>query len=195
MILAESLIFGLTQATLYLIIFAIGFVFLLVTFVLGELFEGVGELAEHLDIDFDHDFDHGDHGLGPSILSPKILSVFVTVFGGTGYIVTVQFDYSLLGTSLIGIVSGVILASITFGVVSWLYTQQSTTMVSPESLVGKKGTVSIGIPRAGIGQVVLNVVGARVTKSARSEDGEAIEPNSRVTVVSVEGSGVIVRPS
>lgn len=62
----------LSAFTAFLGIAGVGFVFLLISLIFGEIFEAFG--------DFDHDFDGGlGHG-GPGFLSTRVLSVFVTAF-------------------------------------------------------------------------------------------------------------------
>ena len=68
----------------------LGFVFLLLSMIMGEAFE-------HFGADADHSFDHG----GPSFLSVRGISVFVTAFGGIGAIgVRVRRGVSFHGLSL-----------------------------------------------------------------------------------------------
>ena len=75
--------------TVFLAIAAIGFLFLLVSLIFGEIFEHFG------DGHFDHDLSHG----GPSFFSVRILSVFVTAFGGFG---AVGIHYGLSMLALVG---------------------------------------------------------------------------------------------
>ena len=64
-------LFSLNAFTVFLAIGALGFLFLMVSLVFGEIFE-------HLDSSLDHDLDHG----GPGFFSTRVMSVFVTAFGG-----------------------------------------------------------------------------------------------------------------
>ena len=68
---------ALNAFTVFLAIAAVGFVFLMVSLFFGEIFE-------HFDTGLDHDLEHG----GPGFFSPRVMSVFVTTFGGTGAIAT-----------------------------------------------------------------------------------------------------------
>ena len=74
---------GFSAFAVFLGIASIGFLFLVVSFVSGELFDH-GDLAGH-DADFHGDV-HG--GPGVSIFSTRILSVFITAFGGLGLLVS-----------------------------------------------------------------------------------------------------------
>src|SRR5271157_4444154 len=75
------LLAGFSAFAVFLGIASIGFLFLLVSLLFGEFF-GHGDLAGH-DADFHGDV-HG--GGGVSIFSSRVLSVFVTAFGGFGAI-------------------------------------------------------------------------------------------------------------
>ena len=68
---------ALNAFTVFLAIAVVGFLFLMVSLFFGEIFE-------HFDTSLDHDLDHG----GPSFFSPRVMSVFVTTFGGAGAIAT-----------------------------------------------------------------------------------------------------------
>jgi len=63
--------------TVFLSIGGLGFLFLLISLMFGELFAH-----------FDHSFDHSHDQGGPSILSSRVLGVFVTAFGGFGAVAT-----------------------------------------------------------------------------------------------------------
>jgi hypothetical protein len=76
----------LSAFTVFLLIAGAGFVFLLISLIFGEIFEH-----------FDADHDSG----GPGFFSTRVISVFVTAFGGTGA-VAVQYGASVLGASVAG---------------------------------------------------------------------------------------------
>ena len=71
----------LNAFSVFLAIAAVGFLFLMISLFFGEIFE-------HFDGSLDHDLDHG----GPGFFSTRVLSVFITAFGGFGAIAT---DYGL----------------------------------------------------------------------------------------------------
>jgi hypothetical protein len=62
----------INSLTIFLGVAALGFIFALISFVFGEIFES---------FDFHHDFAFDD---GPSVFSVRVLSVFTTAFGGFG---------------------------------------------------------------------------------------------------------------
>lgn len=166
----------------FLGIAAIGFVFLVISLIFGEIFE-------HFDSSFDHGLDHG----GPSFLSPRIMSVFVTAFGGFGA-VGIHYGLSVLEASGIGFGSGVFFASLIFLFARFLYGQQATTRVLSSDLVGKTARVVVAIPAHGVGQVRCQIGEEVLDKVARSRSGDAVPENAIVTVEETLGEVVIIRP-
>lgn len=166
--------------TVFLAIAASGFVFLMVSLFFGEIFE-------HFDTGLDHDLDHG----GPSFFSPRVLSVFVTAFGGVGAIATF-YRFSPVPASLLGFGSGVVLSSIVLAFARFLYRQQASSDVRVNDLLGQPGRVVVTIPAGGVGQVRCRVGEELVDKIARARDGVPIPENTAVRVEEVLGETVVV---
>jgi membrane protein implicated in regulation of membrane protease activity len=172
----------LSAFSVFLAIAAIGFLFLLVSLMFGEIFGHFGDL--HLD----HDLSHG----GPSFFSVRILSVFVVAFGGFGAVAT-HYGLSPLPASGIGFASGVFFASLIWAFASFLYGQQATTEVRSSDLVGQMARVVVAIPAGGVGQVRCHIGEELIDKIARSQDGQPVPENSVVRVEEVLGEVVVVR--
>ncbi len=167
--------------TIFLAIAAIGFILLLVSLVFGEAFEHFGN----------GDFDgHGETG-GPGFFSVRVMSVFVTAFGGFGAVAT-RYGLSPLPASGVGFASGLVFGGIIYAFARFLYSQQSTTHVLSSELVGQQARVIVAIPAGGLGQVRCTIHGELVDKIARSRDGVAIAENSAVVVKEVLGETVVV---
>jgi membrane protein implicated in regulation of membrane protease activity len=167
--------------TVFLGIAAVGFVFLLVSLIFGEMFDHFG------DGHFDHDLGHG----GPSFFSARILSVFVTAFGGFGAIGT-HYGLGVLPSSGIGFLSGIFFASLIWAFASFLYSQQASSDVKSSDLAGQTARVVVSIPTGGVGQVRCQLGEELIDKVARSVDGGAIPENTVVRVDQVLGEIVIV---
>jgi membrane protein implicated in regulation of membrane protease activity len=170
----------LNAFSVFLAIAGAGLVFLLVSLFFGEVFE-------HFDTSFDHDLDHG----GPSFFSPRVMSVFVTAFGGVGAIAT-SYGLSPLPASGMGFVSGLVLSSIVLAFARFLYRQQATSEVRAADLVGQSARVVIAIPAGGVGQVRCRIGEELVDKIARTRDGGLVPENAAVRVEEVLGETVIV---
>jgi membrane protein implicated in regulation of membrane protease activity len=172
----------LSAFSVFLAIAAIGFLFLLISLIFGEIFE-------HLGVDHDHDLSHG----GPSFFSGRIISVFITAFGGFGA-VGIYYGFSVLPASGLGFGSGMFFATLIYLFARFLYGQQATTQVQGLDMVGQAARVVVAIPASGVGQVRCQVGEEVLDKIARSHDGSPIAANAIVTVEQVLGEVVIVRP-
>jgi membrane protein implicated in regulation of membrane protease activity len=166
----------------FLALAGVGFLFLLVSLAVGELFD----LADI----FDHDLDHG-HG-GPSFFSSRVLSVFVTAFGGFGAI-GMHLGYGVGVSTAIGLASGFVFGGIIYAFVRALHGQEASTDVHSGDLVGATAQVTVAIPQGGLGQVRCIVGESAVEKIARAQDGSAIPASTVVRVEAVLGETVLVR--
>lgn len=171
----------INSLTVFLGIAALGFLFALISFVFGEIFET---------FDFHHDFAFDD---GPSVFSVRVLSVFATAFGGFGAIGVYQ-GFGGFVSSAIGLVGGVALGAAVYFFARFLYNQQSSSVVTSSDLVGLTAQVTVSIPRQGIGQVRCVVGESGIEKIARSKDGSAIALNSQVIIEEVFDENVVVSP-
>jgi membrane-bound ClpP family serine protease len=171
-----------SQFSVFLALAGIGFAFLLVALFFGEIFE-------HFEFSADHDLSHG----GPGFFSTRILSVFITAFGGFGAVAT-YYRFGVLGSSGIGFLSGLFFAGIIWAFAGFLYSQQASSDVRVQEFVGHVGRVVVSIPAGGVGQVRCQLGEQLVDKIARSGDGRPIPENTAVTVAEVLGDTVVVSP-
>jgi membrane protein implicated in regulation of membrane protease activity len=172
-----------SQFTVFLTLSAAGFMLLAVALFFGEIFE-------HLDGSAEHDFGHG----GPSFFSVRILSVFITAFGGFGAIAT-HYALGALQSSGVGFLAGATFAGLIYAFASFLYTQQASTDIHPRDVVGQPARVIVAIPRDGVGQVRCQIGEQLVDKIARTRDGAPVAENAIVTVTDILGGTVIVEPA
>ena len=160
---------------------SVGFIFLLISLVFGELFD----LFDH-----DHDAGGGDHG-GPGFFSTRVLSVFVMAFGGFGAVAT-EYGLAPMPASGIGFVGGMALGGVVYAFGRFLWSQQSTTEIHTEELVGQTARVIVAIPAGGLGQVRCRIGGQLVDKIAKSKDNAAVPDNTVVRIEEVLGETVVV---
>jgi membrane protein implicated in regulation of membrane protease activity len=178
------LLAGFSAFGIFLGIAAIGFLILMVTFVVGELFE-LGDIMG------DHDVDvHG--GGGPSFLSGRVLSVFITAFGGFGAI-GIHLGYGIGVSTAIGLASGLVFGGLVFLFVSFLHSQQASSDLRVQELVGCLAQVSVAIPKGGLGQIRCTLGESGIEKIACSVDGAEIPANTLVKVEAIVGETVVVR--
>jgi membrane protein implicated in regulation of membrane protease activity len=170
----------------FMTICAIGFVLLVLALVLGEVTDFFGGDA---DVEADDGIEHAQGG--PSVLSFRFIACFITGFGGGG---SIGYYYGLgyMFSSLIGLGAAVILASILYAIVSFLFKQQASSNVRVADLAGSNGVVSIAIPANGIGEVSVEFKGRLISQSAQTADGSALSATKLITVKQVIGDKLVV---
>ena len=167
----------------FLAIAVFGFIFVVASAILGDLFDH-GDLG--------HDAD--GHGTGPSLLSSRILSVFITAFGSFGAI-GIHVGYGVGASTAMGFGGGVLFAGVIYGFASFLYSQQASSHVRTGDLVGNTAQVSVAIPKGGVGQVRCALGDTVVEKIARAASTEDIPVNALVKIINVAGEVVLVARS
>lgn len=160
----------------FAVIGMVGFFFLIVS----ALFGG----------DHDHDMDHGVDA-GPSFLSTRVISLFLTGFGATGAIAQ-SYGLGYPASAGLGVLTGLAVGYVGFSLIHFFMRQQVSSTVEEEEMVGLVGQVTVAIPAGGLGQVVLEVKARRVFPSARAAGEVAIEEGTPVKVVRSLGSQVVV---
>ena len=171
---------NMSPLMVFLAIAAIGFVFLLVSLLVGDIFDSFG-------------FDTGLDGVaeGHGLLDSRVLSVFITSFGGFGAI-GIQMGLGIVASSLIGLASGVVLGGFVSLFGRFLYKQQSSSSVGSAELVGRTAQVIVAIAPGSLGQVSCRVGEERVEKLARSKDNQEIKAGTMVRVDEIAGDSLIV---
>ncbi len=149
----------------------------------------------------DHDVghDHGDLGHELSVdaeptvsfFSVKTLGTLLMGFGAAGAI-AMHYGASYLGASLAGLVCGLVLSGLMYGVLNLFYRQQASSLVATSSAMGLTGTVTVSIATSGLGEVSLCLDGQYSTYAASSEDGAAIPKGQVVRVIRTMGSQLVV---
>lgn len=167
--------------TIFLVIGGLGFLFLLISFIVGDLFDALG-------FDFATDLDTG-HDFG--VFDSRVIAIFLTAFGGAGAI-GVSLGYGALVSSLFGILGGFVFGALVFYFGKFLYSQQSSSSVTEEDLIGRTAQVVVAIHAGKIGQIACRVGEERVEKIARARDGAEIKAGQTVFIEEVTGDAVIV---
>ena len=170
---------------------------LIISLILGELFEAGAEMAHDLAVDHTLDLGHsGDvenaHG-GPGILSSRVVSAFLTGFGGAGAIASL-YGQPVMSATLWGLGSGAAMGFVVLQVARFLFGQQATSGVDLQAMAGKAGQVTIGIPAGGAGQARFEVQGSLSDFPAQSASGAAVPVGTAVTVARVVGGTLVVQP-
>ena len=164
----------------FLGIAALGFVFLLISLVVGDIFDSFG---------FETGIDTGADG--HALLDSRVISVFVTAFGGVGAI-GIQAGLSIVVSSLLGLAGGIVLGGLVSLFARFLYKQQSSSSVGTTQLIGRTAQVIVSIAPGSLGQVSCRVGEERVEKLARARDNREIKAGATVRVEEVAGDSLIV---
>jgi membrane protein implicated in regulation of membrane protease activity len=160
--------------------------------VAGSFLFGHDADAGH-DGDMGHDVDHGGGEPTISVFSTKVLGTLLMGFGAAGAI-AMHYGAGSVTASLVGFLSGIVLAALMYCVLEVFYSQQSTSLVPTTSAVGCTGAVTVTIGDGAPGEVGLYLEGVYRTFSATSQDGKAIPKGKNVLVVKTVGSHLVVEP-
>jgi hypothetical protein len=164
--------------TIFLAIGGLGFLFLVLSLIIGDLFDSIG---------FNFDGPNSDFG----VLDSRVISVFLTAFGGFGAI-GVSLGFAALGGSIFGIFGGVFFAAIVFYFGKFLFSQQSSSSVSSEAMIGRPAQVIVGIRPGQLGQISCRIGEEKVEKLARTAGGDEIKAGQIVRIDSIGSDCVIV---
>jgi hypothetical protein len=172
----------------FLIIFGAGLALTIVAFLIGELFD-LG--------DFGGDAGHEIGADTPSPLSSRIIFVFMTAFGGVGFIAQAA-GWGVPLAVITGLAGGLAVAGGTFFlIVLPMSRQQGSVSLKLDDLIDLVGEVSDDIPAGGLGKVVLVPpgTGTRVSRAARAQNGAHIPPGTIVRVVHAGPGSLTVTPT
>jgi membrane protein implicated in regulation of membrane protease activity len=197
-------------ATFYLVCFVVGFVFSVLSFLMGVHMPGKFHLPHlghggHIHVHLPHAGGHaapgaGSHGNGGhaggdvSPVNTVTLMAFLTWFGGIGYILTRYSAFLGLFALLLAVLAGLGGASIIFLFMAKVLIRPDENMDPADyEMVGTLGRLSVGIRAGGTGEIVYSQGGTRKSVAARTEDGSAIEKGSEVAVTRFEKGIAYVR--
>jgi membrane protein implicated in regulation of membrane protease activity len=185
----------MTWADFYLICFALGFAFSLLSFLLGGL-------HWHLPHGWGGPHVHAGHGAGhgaghraqASFFNPVTLAAFLAWFGGTGYLLTRFSSVWFTLGFVLALSSGLVGAGIVFLFLSRVLTSEEENLDPADfDMVGVLGKLSIPIRVGGTGEIIYSQAGTRRACGARAEDGSAIAKGTEVVVTRYEKGIAYVR--
>jgi membrane protein implicated in regulation of membrane protease activity len=175
---------------IYAVIGAVGFLLLTVMLVAGDIFGSDHDVVGGHDLGGEHiDTGHG----GPGIFSVRIMAAFLTAFG-VGGVVGRYYDLSHPAASGVGVLFGVVMATLVYQFARLLHSQQASSEVRMATLVGRTAEVSVAIPAGGVGQVTLTAGGERSEHIARSAAAQPLPRGAEVVVTGLRGEGLVVAP-
>lgn len=186
-------------ANVFLVCFIVGLLLTLSSLIFGmdhgghhdfHFFGGHGhaDFGGHTDVHGGHhgDVNHdGSHG--PSFFSYTGLLMFLTWFGGVGYMLNSRADGTLLVTLLGALFSGLVGATAVFLFLG-KFLMRGETRMDPRDyyLPGTLARVTSLIRQGGTGEIVYVQGGTRKTAGARSESGGTYKQGEEVVIVRYE---------
>ncbi len=146
-----------------------------------------------------HDFDHSPHGgdggstEGLKLLSIRAITAFLVGFGWAGALF-LGGGTSLVGATLLAILSGAIFMAIIFAMMRALVSLRADGTMDYANAIGQTGHVYVTIParRGGQGQVEIMIQGRLATVPAITDYADALPPQSPIIVNTVEGKTLLV---
>lgn len=154
---------GFTSQFVYACLFAAGIIVTVISLIFGEF-----------GIDTDDEIGN---------FSVTNLSIFSTVFGGTGFLVHRMINQDVLISSIIAAASGIVVTAIFTSAIKMLKSNQANSLLTEDDYYASSGVISTTIPSNGIGEVTLKVRGTISSRPARGERGKPIERGTHVKVV------------
>jgi hypothetical protein len=161
--------------TAFIVIGVVGLALVLLSLVLGEVFEG---LLGGLDID-----------AGGGILSAPVLGSFLASFGFGAALIMFATGASASVGALGGLLSGVVIGGIALVMMRSLVNMPTDETVSTSGLTGAPGVVLTAIPAEGYGEVTIRHHGSQHKYNARAL--EALPAGTPVTVTAVLSTSAV----
>lgn len=165
----------------YFALFAIGFFGLLFSFISGDYDNDTPDV-DNYDLSSDND--------APKIFSMRIMFASALAFAIGGSL-GLTSGHSIIMQMLYGIISSIIVGYLTYKLMKFLYSQQSNSIVSSNSLIGKSAIVTI--PNSNVKTICqIQVKGFPEELIAINLDGEHFQKGDIVKIIDVIGTRVIV---
>jgi membrane protein implicated in regulation of membrane protease activity len=168
----------------FLVCFVAGFVLSLVSFLGGSF---------HIP----HLHPHVHHGAGKgtgAAINFGTLMVFLTWFGGTGFVLSRFYSLGMVLTTLVAVAVGLAGAAIIFLFVARVLSRHEKDLDPADyEMRGVLGRVISPVRADGIGEMIFVQEGTRRGVAIRSEDGSPIAKDSEVVVTRYERGIAYVR--
>src|SRR5690606_3562008 len=123
---------SLNLVMIFAIIGGVGFIFLLVSLVLGDIFEMFGGDAD----------PGGADGTDFGLFDSRVIAVFITAFGGCG-LIAAGAGFGSVPSSLSGLLGGVIFVGVVSAFGRVLVSLQAASSVTDVDLIGRTAQVTV----------------------------------------------------
>jgi membrane protein implicated in regulation of membrane protease activity len=125
--------------------------------------------------------------------NPSCAAVFLTWFGGVGYLLTRHAGWSFWANLVVALALGLFGAWLLAAFLRFLQSREQPLNAADYEMVGTLGRVSSAIRPGGVGEVIYIRDGARRPLCVRSEDGREIQRDEEVIVTRFEKGIAYVR--
>ena len=178
----------------YLICFVVGFAFTTVSFLTGTMHLHLHLPGHaHMHVGHAHGTAKGGHG-ALMFLNPMVIAVFLTWFGGTGYLLVHLRHIWIFAGLVISSFAGIVGAGIVLVFVAKVLMAHDYTMDQADyEMTGVLGRVSGTIHQGGTGEIIFEQQGVRKGCAARSEANEEVARGEEVIVTRYENGVAYVR--
>lgn len=186
-----------TLAGVFLFLFAFGLIFGVVSLLLGA----GGNVVDLPGGDLEIDLPDGDSGAdtasgNPAIVNASTVLMFLTWFGGAGYILRAYAGAGAAVSLFLAVVPGLLGAALIYlFMAKWLYRGQTQLDPADYEQVGATGRITAPIRPGGTGEVVYVLDNKQLVDAARSADGAAIPVGAEVRIVRYERGLAYVQPA
>ena len=137
---------------------------------------------------------HSTHGGHFSIFNPITGAAFLTWFGGTGYLLVHLRHIWVFAGLLFSSLAGAVGAAIVFFFVAKVLLANERALDPVDyEMIGVLGRVSSSIRAGGTGEIIFDQEGVRRTSAARSESGESLARGVEVVVTRFDRGIAYVR--
>ena len=169
---------------MYIIFSGVGAFFLLISMFGGDV-DG--------DIDIgDGDISDGDSGTeSTSVFSIRTIATFLLGFGVAGWL-AIRGGYGVTGQLISGFITGLIITSLYFLVMKFIYSMQGSSMVSSSNMIGKKGIINIPTTNTGIAQFKISTGSGFHEYSCKEENDIKLKQNDTIEIISDLGGGTLL---
>lgn len=170
----------------YLTCFLAGLLLTIASFVFGTHFHLPHVLHIHV--------PHPHHGDGTTPFNLTVILMFLTWFGGAGYVMTHSRSAAAGLAFTVAMVVGFTGGALMYLFMARVFIANEHPLREEDfEMIGILGHVSSSIRETGTGEVIYTQQGTRRSCGARSEDGRAIERGAEVVVMRYEKGIAYVR--
>jgi hypothetical protein len=174
-----DLVVGGNAVTAFIVIGAVGLAIVLLTLLLGEIFEGV---FGALDVD-----------AGGGVFSAPVIGSFLAAFGFGAALIMFATGVGATVGALGGLASGAVVGGFALLLMRNLINMPTDQTVTTRGLEGQRAVVITPIPADGYGEVTIRHHGEQRKYNARASQAMKVGTQAEVTAV-LSASAVVVAP-